>query len=311
MPFGEYKDFAECERKNSDKESPGGYCAMLHKKITGKYPNEASNEDKIAASFMEENAEEQKKIEEKKKNCSVEGKLEGAFKGEKAGLDSDMENINTIIGEEKAKGRSVQEIVNRLEDDRQLAKTIQTVIGNEFDLKNYVENYKEEESSSKEKTNAQLTLEKRLQTAAENASTSYGMFNYRGFDVKYTTTSSGYIKWNALGDLGSLTEREGGDLGQSNQNVEENIKSFIDRFLDGGNIPSGIEVERYDSSIKSTKDKTNAIGTTSDKHLGVIKRVDTGYALFDDENNVIYYDNDIEKVKSEAEKRGVEFRVML
>lgn len=40
MPFGEYKDFADCVGKNQDKENPEGYCAIIHKNITGKYPNE-------------------------------------------------------------------------------------------------------------------------------------------------------------------------------------------------------------------------------------------------------------------------------
>lgn len=40
MPFGKYKDFDACVRDNSDKSSPGGYCAALHKKITGKWPTQ-------------------------------------------------------------------------------------------------------------------------------------------------------------------------------------------------------------------------------------------------------------------------------
>jgi hypothetical protein len=41
MPFGEYKDFADCVRANADKQSPEGYCAEIHKKITGEYPSAA------------------------------------------------------------------------------------------------------------------------------------------------------------------------------------------------------------------------------------------------------------------------------
>lgn len=52
MPFGEFKDFADCVAKNQDKDSPEGYCAAVHKKITGKWPSEATNEMKIEASFM-------------------------------------------------------------------------------------------------------------------------------------------------------------------------------------------------------------------------------------------------------------------
>ena len=40
IPFGEFKDFKQCVLKNQDKENPEGYCAMLHKNITGRYPNQ-------------------------------------------------------------------------------------------------------------------------------------------------------------------------------------------------------------------------------------------------------------------------------
>ena len=40
MPFANYKDFADCVSKNKDKKSPEGYCAVVHKKATGKYPSE-------------------------------------------------------------------------------------------------------------------------------------------------------------------------------------------------------------------------------------------------------------------------------
>lgn len=42
MPFGEFKDFEDCVRSNQDKQSPEGYCAELHKKITGEYPSAAA-----------------------------------------------------------------------------------------------------------------------------------------------------------------------------------------------------------------------------------------------------------------------------
>lgn len=35
MPFGDYKDFADCVSKNADKEDPKGYCASIQKKIEG------------------------------------------------------------------------------------------------------------------------------------------------------------------------------------------------------------------------------------------------------------------------------------
>lgn len=40
MPFGEYKDFDDCVRKNKDKRNPEAYCAEVHKKIIGKWPGE-------------------------------------------------------------------------------------------------------------------------------------------------------------------------------------------------------------------------------------------------------------------------------
>ena len=41
MPFGPYKDFQDCINKNKNKDSPGGYCAMIHKKITGEWPGKS------------------------------------------------------------------------------------------------------------------------------------------------------------------------------------------------------------------------------------------------------------------------------
>ena len=40
MPFAEYKDFDGCVRANKDKDSPEAYCASIHKKATGDWPNE-------------------------------------------------------------------------------------------------------------------------------------------------------------------------------------------------------------------------------------------------------------------------------
>lgn len=48
MPFGEYADFADCVRRNKDKSSPGAYCAVIHKKATGKWPTEkATHESEV------------------------------------------------------------------------------------------------------------------------------------------------------------------------------------------------------------------------------------------------------------------------
>lgn len=41
MPFGDYESFDDCVAANQDKDNPEGYCAALHKKITGKWPAES------------------------------------------------------------------------------------------------------------------------------------------------------------------------------------------------------------------------------------------------------------------------------
>lgn len=40
MPFAGYKDFDDCVSKNKDKGNPQAYCAVVHKKSTGKWPTE-------------------------------------------------------------------------------------------------------------------------------------------------------------------------------------------------------------------------------------------------------------------------------
>lgn len=47
MPFGKYKSFAECEKENASKRSPGAYCAAVHKKITGRWPTEGKKRKRI------------------------------------------------------------------------------------------------------------------------------------------------------------------------------------------------------------------------------------------------------------------------
>ena len=39
-PFGPYKNFDDCVRKNKDKRNPEAYCAQTHKEATGKWPSE-------------------------------------------------------------------------------------------------------------------------------------------------------------------------------------------------------------------------------------------------------------------------------
>ena len=40
MPFGKYRDFQQCVAANRGKDNPEGYCAAVHKKITGQWPGE-------------------------------------------------------------------------------------------------------------------------------------------------------------------------------------------------------------------------------------------------------------------------------
>jgi len=40
MPFGRYKDMADCISQNQEKSNPEAFCAWLHKEVTGAYPAE-------------------------------------------------------------------------------------------------------------------------------------------------------------------------------------------------------------------------------------------------------------------------------
>ena len=48
MPFGQYKDFADCVRDQKSKgfseDRASRICAVIHKKITGKFPSEMQEE---------------------------------------------------------------------------------------------------------------------------------------------------------------------------------------------------------------------------------------------------------------------------
>ncbi len=35
MPFGEYRDFADCVRRNQDKRDPEAYCAEVKRRVEG------------------------------------------------------------------------------------------------------------------------------------------------------------------------------------------------------------------------------------------------------------------------------------
>ena len=48
-PFAGFKDFQACVLANKDKDNPEAFCAAVHKKATGKFPTEASEEVRFAS----------------------------------------------------------------------------------------------------------------------------------------------------------------------------------------------------------------------------------------------------------------------
>jgi hypothetical protein len=52
MPFADYKDFGDCVAQNQDKSNPEGYCAIIHKKSTGKYPSENAEQIEATTSII-------------------------------------------------------------------------------------------------------------------------------------------------------------------------------------------------------------------------------------------------------------------
>ena len=44
MTFGPYKNFKDCVAKNGSKDNPAAYCTSVHKRITGKFPSESSEQ---------------------------------------------------------------------------------------------------------------------------------------------------------------------------------------------------------------------------------------------------------------------------
>jgi len=47
MPFLNFKSFEDCVKQNKNKKNPKGYCAVLHHKATGKWPNESYTQANI------------------------------------------------------------------------------------------------------------------------------------------------------------------------------------------------------------------------------------------------------------------------
>lgn len=47
MPFLEFESFESCVKQNQDKKNPEGYCAVLHRKATGKWPSESYTQANI------------------------------------------------------------------------------------------------------------------------------------------------------------------------------------------------------------------------------------------------------------------------
>lgn len=334
MPFGEYVDFADCVKKNSDKDSPGGWCAELHKKITGEYPNEASNEDKIAASYMEENAkdltlpekvreiytdeewnkltpEEQKRIldgagaEESKRKCSVEERIKGSF--EKAAkisytkrLDNGELEVTILLdnGETKVvRGKGV-------ELDKKLAEVVD----------------KENEKST---SNVKETID---------VIGDYSIVEFEGGRTGIVDAKGNEVKVNdAPKEVRKVLLDIRGANGSKETNAQLTLEKRIQTATENGDrkfkckkcgyIGKESEwiksegcpkcgYEKVEDVEESVVEKTETADVTSDGKVGIIKRVDTGYGLFDAEGNVIYYANTIEEVKSEADKRGVKYEVM-
>lgn len=63
-PFADYKDFDQCVAKNKGKvKNPEGYCAQIHKKVTGKYPGEMAKKKRSELGLVELSAEDLARLE--------------------------------------------------------------------------------------------------------------------------------------------------------------------------------------------------------------------------------------------------------
>jgi len=142
-PFGEYEDFSDCVSQNQSKDNPEGYCAEVHKKITGEYPAEKAEE--------EEKEDEKEEVEKSDVPMMPEG---GLYKAET--------NVSSIL---ERLGK-VEEALNKLiESD----KNVHESMGKSED-KMEVEENKEE---SVEKCSDGKPIVKKAETVEETPVTEY------------------------------------------------------------------------------------------------------------------------------------------
>lgn len=122
MPFGDFKDFKDCVKQNQDKDSPEGYCAKIHKQITGEWPAEAKKSDIMAATSMMGPL-----AGSKRKNCGSTIAVRNITKADQIALEMQLskygdiefdgntfiltnvlpEKVNLIVKELKLKGLDV------------------------------------------------------------------------------------------------------------------------------------------------------------------------------------------------------------
>lgn len=134
MPLGEYKDFDECVRKNSDKDDPKAYCGALKAKLEGELP---PTEQFRARDFFDTLQEAEFQVEE------GTGKLRAKIRIIKAGLSKNNRNYRaTAVKEAVNKGmfNGIRMFINHNKDGsplkrgmKELVSAIETTEWNEQD----------------------------------------------------------------------------------------------------------------------------------------------------------------------------------
>lgn len=99
-PFAGYRDMDECISDNSDKDDPGGFCAYLHHKATGKWPAEEVMK-KIGDFKM---ADDKGKDKEKRKDEQIEDIADALQWLEDNAPDEVTEIINDAIQSDQENG---------------------------------------------------------------------------------------------------------------------------------------------------------------------------------------------------------------
>ena len=81
MPFGHYKDFADCVKKNRDKKSPQGYCASIERSIKeareNKNKTKSVGENKMAHEDPKNGNNKDKKTDDSKKKKAIVKAVDG------------------------------------------------------------------------------------------------------------------------------------------------------------------------------------------------------------------------------------------